>query len=252
MAQVPAASRALATLRVLASAPGPMTASSLAKAIGAPRSSMYHLLSAMASEGFVVHFPEEERWGLGLVSFEIGAAYLRHDPLERMATPLLQSLVRRTRGVVAHLAVLHGRETMYIAKASSRSSDDVLVSVGVRLPAALTASGRAILAALPAAQVRALFPHDRALVDRTGRGPATVQALRSLLDEETRQGYACEDGFIEPGLASIAAASTDREGRATAAIAITFDSASLDGMRDVIAQQVQRAARELTLRLRGA
>ena len=252
MTQVPAAQRALATLRVLAAAQGPMTAVALAKSVGAPRSSMYHLLAVMAEEGFVVHFPEEERWGLGLVAFEIGAAYLRHDPLERMATPLLHLLARKSRGVVAHLAVLHGRETMYIAKVSSRSVDDVVVSVGVRLPASLTASGRAILAALPAAQVRALFPSDRLLVDRTGRGPLTVQQLRTLLDDEAAAGIAFEDGFIEPGLASVAAPVLDRDSRAIAALAMTFDADSPATFREGAAQQVRHAAREFTRRLRGA
>lgn len=252
MSQVPAAGRTLTTLRVLAAAPGPMTATALAHAVGAPRSSMYHLLSVMADAGFVVHFPEEERWGLGVVAFEIGAAYLRHDPLERLATPLLTAITKRTRGVVAHLAVLHGRETMYIAKSSSRRSDDVVVSVGVRLPATLTASGRAILAALPASQVRALFPGDRTLVDRTGRGPTSVQELRALLEVEAKQGFAFEDGFIEPGLASVAAPSADRDGRAIAAIAMTFDADQPATFRATAADQVRRAARELTLRLRGA
>lgn len=53
MSQVPAARRALAVLRLLASAPGPLPASAIARTLGLPRSSTYHLLAAMAEEGFV-------------------------------------------------------------------------------------------------------------------------------------------------------------------------------------------------------
>lgn len=47
----------------------------------------------------------------------------------------------------------------------------LVTDVDVRLPSHLTASGRAILAGLPAAQVRALFPSAATFADRTGTGP---------------------------------------------------------------------------------
>ncbi len=82
----------------------------------------------------------------------------------------------------------------------------IVAEVGVRLPASLTASGRAMLAQLPAAQVRALFPSRDAFVDRTGLGPSTPTALVRLLATERDRGWAEEDGFIVPGLASVAVA----------------------------------------------
>ena len=83
MTNVPAASRALLILRTLAKAGAPMPAAAIATRVGIPRSSTYHLLTAMQESGFVMHFPEDERWGLGVGAFELGSAYLRHDPLER-------------------------------------------------------------------------------------------------------------------------------------------------------------------------
>ena len=63
---------------------------------------------------------------------------------------------------------------LYLLKeqpAVARIPVTLVTDVGVRLPAHLTANGRSILAHLPAAQVRALFPSARGFVDRTGRGP---------------------------------------------------------------------------------
>ena len=76
---------------------------------------------------------------------------------------------------------------------------------GVRLPASLTASGRAMLALLPAAQVRALFPDATAFVDRTGSGPTTPTALARLLAAERAVGVSVEEGMVAPGFASVAA-----------------------------------------------
>ena len=72
--------RALQVLRLLAAAPGPLPAAALAAQLGAPRGSTYRLLRTMSDEGFVVHFPEESRWGLGVATFEVGQAYLRRPP----------------------------------------------------------------------------------------------------------------------------------------------------------------------------
>ncbi len=250
---VPAATRALAVLRALAEAPAPMTAAVLARQLTIPRSSMYHLLSAMAREGFVAHYPEEERWGLGVGSFEIGAAYLRHEPLERYGGPVLHRLAHVVQDVlpaVVHLGVLHGRETVYLLRELPRTPVTVVADVGVRLPANLTASGRALLAELPSAQVRAVFPSAESFVDRTGRGPTTFSALSRLLVTERRRGWAFEDGFIVEGYSSVAAAARDHSGRPAASIGLTFRTDRADaGTRAELARLATRAAGELSRRL---
>lgn len=251
MPQVPAATRALAVLTHLAAAPGPLPAGAIARALGLPRSSTYHLLDAMRESGFVVHIAEEERWGLGVAAFEVGAAYVRHDPLERFARPILQNLVRAAAptAVVAYLGVLHATETLYLVKAESRHLP-IVTEVGVRLPAALTASGRAMLAALPLDQVRADFSTQRAWVDRTGRGPSNWTALRTMLADEREQGWSAEDGFITEGFASVAAPVRNHLHRPIAAIGVTFISAEVDdGRRRELAAQTMRAAQQLSRRV---
>lgn len=248
-----AATRALAALRVLAAAPGPVTAAGMARQLGVPRSSTYHLLAAMVEAGFVVHYPEDERWGLGVGAFEVGAAYLRHDPLERLGRPVVGRLARQAAAVApaaAHLGVLHGRETLYLVKETSGAPVTIVADVGVRLPAALTASGRAMLARLPAAQVRALFPSRSSFVDRTGQGPTSPTGLARLLAEDRERGWSTEDGFIVEGYSSVAAAAVDRSGHPVASIGLTFRSDAADGAaRALMASAAVRAARELTRRM---
>jgi hypothetical protein len=50
----------------------------------------------------------------------------------------------------AHLAVLNGRDVLYVLEERAPGKPPLVTDVGVRLPAQLTASGRAILAAVPA------------------------------------------------------------------------------------------------------
>src|SRR5699024_12444730 len=93
----------------------------------------------------------------------------------------------------------------------------LVTDVGVRLPAQLTASGRAMLAHLAESHVRALFPTASSFVSRTDRGPRTPTALRHLLRMERRRAWAVEGGFGTDDFASVAHAVRDRGGRPIAA-----------------------------------
>jgi DNA-binding IclR family transcriptional regulator len=199
---VPAARQVLLLLDALARQPAPVPAAVLVRELGLPRSTVYHLLGELVRAGFAVHLPEERRYGLGVAALELGTAYLAQEPLARLARPVLARLVDRV-GQSAHLAVLHGREVLYVVEERAPGRASLVTDVGVRLPAHLTASGRSILADLPAAQVRALFPTPEAFVDRTGVGPRSLTALRRVLTDVRRQGYANEDGEVTPGFASV-------------------------------------------------
>src|SRR5207342_3801966 len=158
--------------------------------------------------------------------FELGSAYQRQAPLQRIARPLLGRLVDSTTHN-AHLAVLHGRDVLYVIEERAAGRPMLITDVGVRLPAVLTASGLAMLAQLPAAQVRALFPNAAAFIE-TEHGPATPSALRQLLSDVRNRGYATEQGSVTSGLSSLAQAVLDHTGHPTAAIAVTYAAADVD------------------------
>ena len=221
--KVPAAENTLRILKLLASKRGPMAASNIATALGLPRSSVYHLLGVMEANGFVLHLHEEQRYGLGISAFELSSAYSRQEPLSRLGRPMLASLVDVI-GESAHLAVLHGRDVLYIVEERAKNRPSLVTDVGVRLPSHLTASGRAILAALPKSQVRALYPNAAAFSARheTESPIMKYSALSSHLDQVRQRGYATEHGEVTPGFGSIAAAVTDHVGWPTAAVAVTF------------------------------
>lgn len=252
---VPALRRGLAILGVLAGRPGPVSAAVIARELDLPRSTTYHLLRELISAGYVTHLPEERRYGLGVAAFEIGSAYLRHGPLERLAGPLLRRLVDEL-GHTAHLGVLHGGESLYLIKERPSQPQTLVTDVGVRLPAQLTASGQAVLAHLPAAQVRALLPGKAAFVLRTERGPRNLPELRRLLAAERRRGWAVEDGHVTAGFASVACPVFDHGGWPTASISVTFRH-PCEGVEGcgrtwpALAERVRHTAAELTARIGG-
>lgn len=107
---------------------------------------------------------------------------------------------------------------MYVIEERAAGRPHLVTDVGVRLPAHLTASGRAILAALPESQVRALYPSADAFVDRHGTGPSSLSQLGRVLVDVRRSGVAV--------------------------VAVTFTDES-DVDRDVLALAVQDTADRL-------
>ncbi len=252
MTNAPAASQALTVLRLLSRHSEPVPASTIARDLSLPRSSVYHLLAVLRDQGFVVHLAEERRYGLGLAAFELGSAYTRQAPLQRLARQPMVQLVDAT-GHNAHLAVLHGRDVLYVIEERAPGRPPLVTGVGVRLPSQLTASGLAMLASLPPQQVRTLFPSRDAFVQRHGEGPTTLPGLRALLTRVRRDGFATEEGSVTPDFASVASPVLDHVGHPVAGIAVTYPSAEVsENQRLVIVAQVIRTATDLTRRIGGA
>jgi DNA-binding IclR family transcriptional regulator len=251
--QIPAARNTLRILTYLAGRSGPVRASTLARDLALPRSSAYQLIAVMMDEGFVVHYPEDQAYGLSTALSEIGTSALRTTRLGRLAQPLLERLIASCGlPVVAHLSVLSGADVMYVARVQGFRAPTTVSAIGVRLPAHLTATGRAMLGQLRPTQVRALYPHRDNLISRHGTGPRTLAQLDAILADCRSIGWAREDGEITPEYASVGASALDREGYPVAAVGLTFRS---DAASDDDWMPLGAAAREtadaLTARLRG-
>lgn len=250
MSLSPAADGVLQILVLLARQAEPVPAAAISASLGLPRSTTYRLLGALVDHGFVGYLPEEKRYGLGVVTFELGSTYARQMPLRRIAQPVLSRLVTSVRQH-AHLAVLHGPDVYYVIEERAPGRPPLVTDVGVRLPAPLTASGLAMLSRLPTRQIRALFPNAATLIRREDHGPRTLADLRELLAQTRRHGYAEEVDVVTPGLASVGWPVTDHTGHPVAAISVTYDSSRHDDERATYVAATERAARALTRRLRG-
>lgn len=253
--KVPAADQTLRILRHLTTARGPLPASMIATQLGLPRSTVYHLLAALQEHGFVMHLPDEQRYGLGIAALELGSAYARQEPLARIGRPLMSSLVDRVQAS-GHLAVPHGRDVLYVVEERVHGGAALVSDVDVRLPMHLTASGRAILAALPKAQVRALFPDRGAFVQRhEAAGEPAIDRyskLRTVLDDTRTRGYAVERGAVTPGISSIAVPVFDHRSWPVAAIALTFRDEELsEDAFDGLAGVLRETSELLSSRIHG-
>jgi len=149
----------------------------------------------------------------------------------------------------AHFAVLHGSDVLYLIEERAPGRPSLVTDVGVRLPAQLTASGLAMLAALPTAQVRALYPARASFVQRHGSGPVSLTQLRSILVRVRERGYAVEEGTVTPDFSSVAAAVLDHSGHPAAAFALTYQGRLDEDEQARLVESARASAAELSRRI---
>lgn len=207
---------------------------------------MYRILRTLVDHGYAIHYPDLRRYGLGFAAFELSSGFARQEPLARVAAPVVATLVDRV-GESAHLAVLSGTDVIYLIEERAINRPALVTDIGVRLPASLTASGKAMLAALPRPQLRALF---RDTSPAGAGGPVTYRTLTSELSVVKAAGYAVEDEGVAEGLASIAVAVLDRSGWPIASITLTVPrDRHPERTWPGLAQEVDRYASELSRRI---
>ena len=110
-----------------------------------PKSSALSLLRALVAGDFCVT-DGKGLYALGIHTFEVGAGYLRSMTPVRSVTPELEWLTQ-VLAMTSHFAVLQGDEVIYLAKHDPAALGLKLASsLGARVPAAVTAVGKAQLA----------------------------------------------------------------------------------------------------------
>ena len=118
--KVPAADATLRLLTFLASCRAPVAAARIAEELDLPRSRTYDLLATLVEHGYVLHLDQERLYGLGPAAHELSGAYLRQEPLARIGRRVVEAMVDEV-GESGHLAVLHGRDVLYVVEEIGRA-----------------------------------------------------------------------------------------------------------------------------------
>lgn len=203
----------------------PMATMEIAETLSMPKSTTHHLLNVMRERRFVSYWPDQRAWTLGVSAFEVGASYMRSGPLHRAGQRYMLALTNAV-NETSHLAVLQGTDVIYLDKREPLTPGVRLVTeVGSRLPAHLTAVGRAILSRLDVEQLSTLYD-GYSWLSRTGEGPTSLSALREVLQSVRTNGYAHEKGTTTSGIDCIASPVLTRDGRAVAALGVAYMSAT--------------------------
>jgi DNA-binding IclR family transcriptional regulator len=228
----------------------PVPAMVIARECSLPKSTTYHILGVLRRRQFVTYYEGPRLWGLGVATFEVGSAYPRSVPLERLARPILADMAESA-GEAAHLAVLDGNEVVYLDRQQPPNRPVRLVSeVGAHVPAHLTAVGRAMLARLDRRALMNLYPGMDLPTNRTGRGPTTMRALLAELADLSDVDVAAEDGLTTDGISCLGVALLGPDRLPAAALGLSFrtrvhDESSRATMSELLVSAVRLLSRQL-------
>jgi len=171
--------------------------------LGVAHSTAHRLLAMLAYHGFVRQERDSRAYVAGPALVEIGLAAVRQLDIRRHARPVLEHLASAL-GETAHLAVLEGSNVRYLDAVESSRALRVASRTGSALAASCTASGKALLAALPDAEVSAMFADEAALPRLTARSIASRSGLLAELRQVREAGCAVNREESEEGVASVA------------------------------------------------
>jgi DNA-binding IclR family transcriptional regulator len=246
----PAVTRAAVILDLLAenrgTAAGP---SELARRLGLPKSSIANICAALADAGLARRVGTG--FALGRKLAELGGAYLASvDQIQEFydASHELEAGSDET----IQLAVLDGVEMTYLARHDGRQPVRLTSQIGRRLPASVTATGKAALATLDRDDVARRFEGVK-LPTLTRRSLPTLDALLADLDVVRKRGYSMDDEETVEGVVCFGVAIPGRdpgEGPYAASITLLKARATFDRVPVLIAD-LHRLAARLSDPLRG-
>ena len=196
---VSSVSKALEILDIVGLSSGETGLSDIAEAAGLPRPTAHRLVRTLVTSGYLRQQPNR-RYTLAPRLIPLGHA--ASAVFGTWSTRILSGLVDDL-GETANLAVLDGDQITYVGQSPSPHAMRMYTEVGRRVCAHSRGVGKALLAQLSDADVRALL-------DRTGMPavtPTTITAPESMLTELAeirRRGYATDRGEQEVGVNCVA------------------------------------------------
>jgi DNA-binding IclR family transcriptional regulator len=192
---VKSAERALRVVELLATS-GPVTFAELRRELDMPKSSLHALITTMKCSGWVTS-DRRGAFTLGFRAHAIGIPGLDDSDVIQLTDDIMADLRDQVDQTV-HLARLDGNDIVYLASKFSRHALNVRFEIGRRLPAYVTALGKAMLAELPDAEIEEHLP--QVLAPYTPKTITSRAVLKEQLTTVRASSYSEDNEEGTPGI----------------------------------------------------
>lgn len=246
---VPAVTRALTLLDRLAQQREPMTLAQLTAELALPKSSVHGLCNTLMSFGYLRRQPDGA-FLIGPRVMSLAEAFVSGTDVAQEFNALWTDAGAAPEETVV-LSVLSGGDALYVAVRNSARPLGLAFNVGMRLPAYLSGTGRAMLAYREPDEVRKLYAAGLG-TRLTAKGPRELGGLMKELVLTAKRGYSIDDESVREGVYSFGAPVFDASGQVVAGVAVCINKALLGADRgDRHRDAVLAVARTLSQRLGG-
>ncbi|HEU0276463.1 MAG TPA: IclR family transcriptional regulator [Rhodanobacteraceae bacterium] len=220
----------------------PMSVRELVGATGAPRSSVYDLVTRLSKADWLEMDPNGKVFFGRAVHF-YGLDYADHNDLIKRSRPVMRRLSAAFNETTQLCALDADKYTVLL---NEHGAGPFVVSseIGVKVPIPWTASGRLLLQGLTHTEVLGLIPKaDFVLPNGTPIDPGD---FLGEIDKARFKGYAMTEGLVDSFACCMAAPVTDERGRVVAALCFTVGRDATKTRRGALLKALTAAAHSLS------
>jgi DNA-binding IclR family transcriptional regulator len=238
--------RAVAILEILAR-DGEAGVTEVARELDVHKSTASRLLAALDRRELVTQDTARGRFRLGVGVVRLASAASARLDVVQEGRPACRALAQQV-GETVNLAILSGRDALYLYQAAGPAALSPHNWAGRRIPLHATSDGKVLLAYLPEDELAAsLVPPLARFTERT---ITAVAVFPALLAEVRRRGFATAVDELEAGLTAVAAPVRNAEGTVIASISASGPSFRIPADRiPALATAVRASANEVSRRL---
>ncbi|QEY23907.1 IclR family transcriptional regulator [Neisseria animalis] len=206
---VPAIDKTVKILNLLTETAVPLSGADIAKTLNLPRSSVHGILQCLTDAG-LLRKADDRHFVLGAhVLYWANGFTAQQDIVAEFHQAITQ--IPELNAYTLTLSTLNHDQVVYLACRNSQAPLEVTFRIGMQLPAAFTATGKAVLSHMSDEEVAALIT--------TFPAPYTDNSVRNLpelmqeLVQIRRQGFALDNGQLRLGMFCFGIAFTDLGGQ---------------------------------------
>src|SRR5690242_1703862 len=217
-APVGVVTKVLQILEILHNSPSGLQLKDVSLQTGINKSTAYRFLAHLVHEGYVFR-DSTGAYAIGVRLARLASGVSYQTTLRKISRPVVQQLWRAT-GETVNLAVLDGREVLYLDVMESSHTFRLVSQVGMRRPVYCTALGKAMLAFMPEEEQQYFFnglAFER-FTPHTIRGAAQLRKEFALIRQ---RGYSIDNEEAYLGSRCIGAPIFEASGKIAAALSVS-------------------------------
>ncbi|HWC16643.1 MAG TPA: IclR family transcriptional regulator [Terriglobales bacterium] len=217
-APVGVVTKVLRILETLHDAPAGLQLKDVAQQTGINKSTAYRFLAHLEHDGYVFR-DSSGAYAIGVRLARLASGMSYHTTLRKLSRPILQQLWRAT-GETVNLAVLDGREVLYLDVMESSHTFRLVSQVGLRRPVYCTALGKVMLAFIPEEEQQYFFEgmSFERFTPHTIRGAAQLRKEFALIRQ---RGYSLDNEEAYLGSRCIGAPIFEASGKIAASLSVS-------------------------------
>jgi DNA-binding IclR family transcriptional regulator len=222
----------------------PVRLAELPLALGAPKSTIYDLVSILAEAGLLELRGKDSQVYFGKLMHLYGASYLRANDVMARGREMVDALAKET-GETSELCIrLRGKQVIVHACPGSRPLR-ISSEIGSQIPIPWTASGRLMLSHMSLAEIKSILGEE----DRTmpNGAPIDIEAFAAECHASKNRPLAMTVGMINSFTQCLAAPITNHDGLIEATICFVLPIDISDEKRGELESRLIEASRSISL-----